>query len=59
MYIAQRSMFPYTLRITPHSLRHNEFAGKDGHRKSASIAVLVLGRRYREKRWTLHFVSCL
>ena len=58
-YIAQRSMFPYTLRITPRGLRHNEFAGKDGHRESASTAVLVLGRKYREKRWTLHFMSGL
>ena len=39
MYIAQRSMFPYTLRITPRCLYHNEFARKDGHRESASTAV--------------------
>ena len=43
-YIAQRSMFPYMLRITPCDLRHIEFAEKDGHREGASTAVLVLGR---------------
>ena len=48
MYIVERSMFPYMLRITPCCLRHNEFARKDGHRESASTAVLVIGRRYRE-----------
>ena len=38
---------------------HNEFARKDVHRQSASTVVLVLKTRYREKRWTLSFVSCL
>ena len=33
MYITQRSVFLYTLRITPHGLRHNEFARKDGQRE--------------------------
>ena len=41
-YITQRSMFLYTLHITPRSLRHNEFARKNGDKESASTA----GRRY-------------
>ena len=49
----------YALYYTTRFVSHNEFAGKDVHRRSASTAVLVLKRRYREKRWTLRFVSCL
>ena len=45
-YKAQRSMLLYMLRITPHGLRHKEFAGRDGHRESTSTKILDLGRRY-------------
>ena len=32
-YIAEHSMLPYTLCITPQFVRHNEFARKDGQRE--------------------------
>ena len=49
----------YALYYTTRFVRHNEFAGKDGHGESAGTPILVLRRRYRGKRWTLRFVSCL
>ena len=40
-------------------VRLHDFTRKNGHRQGANTAFLILRRRYREKRWTRRFVSCL